>query len=237
MIAAIGRSKALRLALVLTAFGACTLHVAANVEGTAHTLQRNRWGACVAAEGGRSEHVPRSAAPAGFLNVGYESLVTRGADPFPCHHWASHRYAGLLKFDIPRDAHRILRAVLKPVESIPLLPRSRIGGRAASECSFSVARAAEIWDAGVTSLGTRTLRTTPLFPGSFASDTLRIGPLSADETHPGIDVTSVAQEWQDGLSPNLGFVISPTARLTQDRAETCLHQVAFEVEVDFEDEE
>jgi len=221
----------------LVALGACTLHVGADVEGSAHSLQRNRWGVCVMAEGGRSEHVPRPAAPAGFLNVGYENLFTRGADPFPCHHWAEHRYAGLLRFDIPRDAHRILRAVLRPVESIPQAPRSRIGGRARSECLLTVSRAAEIWNPGVTSLGARTLRTTPLFPGSLATNTLRIGALAEGASHPGLDVTQVAQEWQDGTSPNLGFVIASTARFERDRPETCLHQVAFEVEVEFDDEE
>lgn len=223
-----------RIALVLLALGACTLNVAPNAMGTAHARTSNRWGACVAAEGWRSEYNRRGDAPEGFVAVGHEKIFVPGADPWPCHHTTDHRYHGLLRFDIPRDAHPIVRAVLRPVESIAQPSRGRIAGRVMPECLVTVARSAEVWSEG-TSSG-RLPRTTPLFPGSFATDTLRIGALSPeDDTHPGLDVTRVAQEWQNGTAPNLGFVLSSNARFASDQASTCLHHVAFEVEVEFAD--
>ncbi len=221
------------LGVLLLAVGACTLHVIANEERTAHTMARDRWGACVAAEGWRSEYNRVSPAPEGFLQVGHEKFFVRGADPWPCHHTTEHRYNGLLRFDIPRDANRIVRAVLRPVEARRRAARPS-AGPTASECLVRVARAAEVWSSGLADGSSP--RTTPLFPGSFAADTLRIGALSASAPpHPGLDVTRVAQEWQDGSAPNLGFVVSSIASFTRDQSGTCLHDVAFEVEVEFEE--
>ena len=166
--------------------------------------------------------------PLGFVAVGHEKLFVRGADPFPCHHTFDRRYAGLLKFDIPSP---IVRAVLRPVESRPQV-RTNPRIRPSSECAVTIARAAEIWNPVKSSMP----RTLPLFPRSLATDTIRLGTLTPDQTHPGIDVTSIAQEWQDGLSPNLGFVIKSNATFTREQSSLCLHHVAFEVEVEFEED-
>jgi hypothetical protein len=217
------------LALVAAA---CTLpSVFANVEGSAHRRTSSRWGACWEAEGGRPEFVRLPAAPTGFVQVGHEKFFIPGADPFPCHHTTDHRYAGLLKFDIPPSAPRILRAVLRPVESSSV--GGRFGSRPAAECVVTVARAAEIWE---TEASPRFPRTTPLFPGSFATDTIRLGTIAPDGAlHPGLDVTSVAQDWQEGRAPNLGFVITSNAAFTREQRSSCVHNVVFAAEVEFED--
>jgi hypothetical protein len=151
--------------------------------GTAHTVQTNRWGACISAEGG--VEAP-AVATTGRVLVGHEKWFLPGADPFPCHHSVFHRYAAMLVFDIPREP-RILRFVLHPVNSFLVVRRGRSSGN--PECTVTISIAQE-----VLFTGNRMPRTVPLFPGSFATDTIRIGAMSFfDRPHPGIDVTSVAQ--------------------------------------------
>lgn len=193
--------------------------------GTAHVFSSNRWGWCFAAEGCCSGS-PSVAAP-GAVIAGYSKAFWPGADPLPCHHTVEHRYASMIRFDIP-PVPPIQRFILRPVSSRAV---GLLSGRPTTECTLNVSLSQE----GIFTASGRLPRTAPLFPGSFATDSIRIGPLTAsDPPHPGIDLTSIAQQWQIGTLPNFGLVVSYPYPFPIDANALCLYFVTFAATVDFD---
>jgi hypothetical protein len=205
----------------------CTSLVRPSTVATAHTLQEKRWGVCTVASG-CCETEFHAATPwrgAGSALVGHEKLMLPGADPFPCHTSFFHSYAAMIQFDIPPEP-RIVRFVLRQVGANPVfrpLPKAR-RARRAEECTFTVTRSLEV---------PRSLEempsTAPLFSDSSAANTIRIGAMTFGK----LDVTSIAQAWQNGTLPNLGFVVSQNRRFADDSSFICLHDVQFGAEIEF----
>ena len=226
-----------RRALILLGFAAAVVNIGCrsivrpSTVATAHTLQEKHWGVCIEASGccETEFHAATPLRGAGSVLVGHEKLMLPGADPFPCHTSFLHKYAAMIRFDIPREP-RILRFVLHQVDANPVfrsLPKAR-RARRPEECTFTVTRSLEMPRAMQ-----RMPDTAPLFSDASATSTIRIGVMTFGK----IDVTSVAQAWQNDTLLNLGFVVSQNLSFADDSSFICLHDVQFGAEIEFEERE
>ena len=140
----------------------------------------------------------------GEVIAGFNNILIRGADPFPCNRQRSQEYTGALhfNFDDLRGTvidHATLRLTRRNT-SLAWNPSTRM-------CLVAVSRATEDWTPGyVSGPGGTSIAAVPF---TRVSPSNRIeGGIAFDNgvTSISFDITNMAQRWANG-QPNLGLII------------------------------
>lgn len=138
--------------------------------------------------------------------AGFNNILLRGADPFPCNRQRSQVYRGVVHFNLDDLRGTIIDRATLRFDMRNGLPW-RLGG-SASLCQLAVARATEDWVTGYQSGpdGT-TIRAVPFRRNDFNNHI--VGSVGFDQGVTRLErgIAAMVQDWVLGSRPNFGVVI------------------------------
>lgn len=142
----------------------------------------------------------------GEVLAGFNNLLIRGADPFPCNRQRSQDYTGAFRFNVDDIRGTVIDNATLRLQRRNTSTPWRIG-RPGDMCLVAAARATQDWLPGYVSGPAGTTITAVPFRRSPPANWI-VGGVGFDNgvTAISLNVTDVVQQWASGR-PNMGFVI------------------------------